>query len=871
MKNVFLWVAFSLASLGPTFGQQQIKLAPEKLDKLDSCADITKQTTGDRLSKVLLPIANEILGEKDIYLVTKTLDEAVVGMCQGAGAQALIVGALKDGDALLADSLKNALIALNLPSATAAAVVEKWATSGGDETLASLLGNAEGTPDVSSALAGYFRNADDDWVKLSRGVTRLVFGAAETGRQSLAVAVANATGETMNGVMAHINKAKQGDFRELWNLTADSKKILTSRGALARAIMEQQTAEGSFYEAGWGAVCNKIAGSGPLTKEYMRGTERMTPLLDAYVTCLRDALRDDKRDGLVAGILLGAEIPSSRFRWMAEELSGVSFQALGDKLSTERDAKRAKDDMSVAIAKCLDKDGLWGGALLWHLTRPAEAVALSTRMALSDSLAGDETFSKDYIKYGAPLGIIADGAVELYGGYSYYPGGRLELMKKCETGEVKREALLRLNKAIAEALLADDKAWDNVLIEGDASGWLKKVVIDTVSRVPSAGACWAQTMTKNDPSLAAGFTRWLAENKALPEEEGNVNRWLSSVAVSASSGQSFGNADVARFKKLFSEFLATPEGWKLARRRLLLEGAGFPGVLRGLLSRTITGAPNDFWKLFKILTASNGDSMARLRPELSAYIEASRLPKMILDEAAAQNAFAADASAPLWRVLLEPDGKAVQELRKTMQDVKVMTSPFALGNLCMIETVASEEGWERAGLVAPALLEKIRYLGGKTEGDNDKDRLIYALTNHAGACSWVYSTLLGDKDFREAWAGRVMSKVLYMGKAPAIAWLFVKNDELFALWKQEMGLQVSKDPYVLRAFIDSLVTRRIGDSAWQEQVDAVKYAVSRAVFGDRILVEQMLGYPGMEYRKTLNQKVNEIFGGYVADKWQGGL
>jgi hypothetical protein len=240
---------------------------------------------------------------------------------------------------------------------------------------------------------------------------------------------------------------------------------------------------------------------------------------------------------------------------------------------------------------------------------------------------------------------------------------------------------------------------------------------------------------------------------------------------------------------------------------------------------------------------------------------------MVLEEAAAQNAFAADAGAPMWKALLQPEGEAVAKLRETMERVQVMTPQFALGNLCFIEEFFSSEGWEKAEPMSTAMMEKVLSKGVQLPGATTKDRLSYALTNHAAECGWIYSTMLDDPAFRKRWSGRVVAKVLFMGKAPGAAWLFLQDEKLMEIWRQEMGRQVAADPYLLRAFVDSLVTRRIGDRAWTAQVDGIRRNIAGAVYYDRILTEQMLAFPGLEYRQTLDRQVAKIFGEYVADKW----
>jgi hypothetical protein len=88
------------------------------------------------------------------------------------------------------------------------------------------------------------------------------------------------------------------------------------------------------------------------------------------------------------------------------------------------------------------------------------------------------------------------------------------------------------------------------------------------------------------------------------------------------------------------------------------------------------------------------------------------------------------------------------------------------------------------------------------------------------------------------------------------------------MWKVEMGKQIALDPYLLRAFVDSLVTRRIGDGEWVRQVNTIRRQIASAVFSDRVLVEQMLGVPELEYRSALSEELGRIFDQYVAEQWK---
>jgi hypothetical protein len=332
--------------------------------------------------------------------------------------------------------------------------------------------------------------------------------------------------------------------------------------------------------------------------------------------------------------------------------------------------------------------------------------------------------------------------------------------------------------------------------------------------------------------------------------------------------EAFGNAEVARFKRMLQEYISTPSGWELLQNRLLLEGAAFPGVVRSMLTESAVSNPDVFWKLFRILTSAKGDSMARLRPYLESYISTSPLPQMILDETAAENAFAADAGASMWKSVLGASSPAMSALLKEMTDLKVKTEPHALGNLCFVEEINSPQGWAMAEPSAMAMLEKIRATGVELKGATQKDQLTYALTNHAENCGWTYELMFKKPEFRSAWENRVRTKVLFMGKAPAIAWLVKQNSELLEMWKVEMGKQIALDPYLLRAFVDSLVTRRIGDGEWVRQVNTIRRQIASAVFSDRVLVEQMLGVPELEYRSALSEELGRIFDQYVAEQWK---
>jgi hypothetical protein len=426
----------------------------------------------------------------------------------------------------------------------------------------------ESTPDVGAAMVGYFFDADADWVKLSRGVSALVSGDADQGREALGIAVANATGASLKAVMNRIAKAREGDYSQLWNLMADARKILASQGALAREILSQQNLGGSFYETGWRAACARIAEEQLLTESYMSGTSALTPLYTAFVDNLEQAMRGGKREELVGSMILGSYMPESRFRWMVERLSGSTYAAITSDMKTGKGAKLVRSGMSESLEKAISTDPLWPGVLIWHLTRPAEATALATRLSFPDSHGADEEFARRYVLEGAPLGGVVESYVEARGGYGHYPGGKREMQERVESGEVQREALLRLAQTVTSVLATEDKPWDSALDQSTQGGWINRMVIEAIERVPACAVTWIQTLNRNDKSLADGFGEWLVQNKALPSEQSNAQRWIASVSAAGSAGQGFGNTDMAIFKRRFTEYLATPDGWSKAGLRL---------------------------------------------------------------------------------------------------------------------------------------------------------------------------------------------------------------------------------------------------------------------------------------------------------------
>lgn len=873
-KLAYSWVltAAMVALCGEVWAQQPaMRLSSGNLNQLDKDAKVAALVDNDRLSRQLMSNAaaeadGEETGAGD-RVTSRVLLEALIRLYQAGGLEEVIVRDLRRGDDILSRSLQTALVALNMPAQAARGLVEQWALRGPDENLGGVLSNMESTPDVGAAMVGYLFEADSDWVRLSRGVSALVGGDAKEGREALGIAVANATGASLKAVMSRISKAREGDYSQLWNLMADSRKILSSRGALTREILSQQNLAGSFYDTVWMEACARIAEGQLLTESYMSGTSALTPLYTAFVDNLEGAMRGGRREELTGSMILGSYMPESRFRWMVERLSGSSYDSITSDMKTGKGAKLVRSGMSDSLERAISSDPLWPGVLIWHLTRPAEATALATRMSLPDSHGADEEFAKRYVIEGAPLGGVVDAYAEARGGYAHYPGGKREMQEKVESGEVQREALLRLSQAIATVLATEDKPWDSVVAQSGQGGWLNRMLIEAIERVPACAVTWIQTLNRNDKSLADGFGEWLVQNKALPSEQSNAQRWISSVAAAGSAGLGFGNTDMAVFKRRFTEYLATPDGWNRAHLRLKLEGVSFPTVLREMLVEDALRSPDGFWRLFRMLAASQGDTMARLRPFLQNYISVSRMPKMVLEETAAQNAFAANAGAPMWKSLLNPEGEAVAKLKETMERVQVMTPQFALGNLCFIEEFFSDAGWAKAEPMSTAMLEKVLSKGVELAGVTTRDKLSYALTNHAAECGWIYSTMLSDPEFRRRWSATVVTKVLFMGKAPGAAWLFLQDEKLMEIWRLEMGRQVAGDPYILRAFIDSLVTRRIGDQSWTAQVDDIRRNIAGAVYYDRILTEQMLAFPGVEYRQTLDAQVAKIFGEYVADKW----
>ena len=501
--------------------------------------------------------------------------------------------------------------------------------------------------------------------------------------------------------------------------------------------------------------------------------------------------------------------------------------------------------------------------LFWHLTRVGEAAVLTTRLALPETIVENDRLATLMVKAGAPFGSEFDAKLARAGAYTYYPGGAPELRAKIETGEVEVTALRHYMKAFASLLAVDDVAWD-MLFANASKGpnpLISTILGETIDRSVAASSAWIQTIQNNDQSLKAGFVKYLVESGSATDMS-TANLWIESVSSAVSQGTLVGNTEVAKLKEALVAFISSQEGWRLMEQRISAESYGFPSAIRQLLVYRATTTPNEFWPIYRKLTQTNGDTVSILKSNITNYMQASSLPTLVLDETAAQNPFASDSSSVLWDKMMAPESSLVEELARLLREGFTMNLAYGVGNLALIDVLATPDGWSQGAPYAAA------FFNVSPSDESLQRRTMADLASKASETKTLTTRLLEDSKIKEMWRQRCLAIIKFLGKAPPVAATVRKDSTMEKEWRQEISTKAASDAFIMESLVNALGMRRVGDTGFSNQLKNIRSDLAKMVFYDRILFEQVLADKNRDYRMALLEEVKKKFGTYIEQQWK---
>jgi len=824
-------------------------LSPVKLYQLDGDASLVSRMPVDRVVKYLLRPGKGIKQEILLEGISRTIESG--------GADRAISADLALGDDRLREAMMSLLAEFNISPMGATAMINAWAR-GKDEDLVglkSILGEASRRKGALSHLGDYLVKNDARWLRTLRALHGLLDGKDKDVSRSIAVAVSNATGTPLASVNSVVAKAQAGDMQSRWLLASNLQKVIDAHGSMDQVMEKSQLDGQTFYEKAWMGVMDIIAENGELSMGYMHSGALATPLYDG-MAALASAALQEQTDAVVelGENIRHASLSQPRMKWIVDQCIPGTDDERAD--SDERGASTIK--MMGEIGTLVGRDEGWSDLMLWHLTRIGEAAVASTRTALPQAVGQEDELALRLLKDPSPLGEDFEHLLNKTTAYSYYSGGKEELLKKIETGSVEKPALEQYLGEVTRLLSSNDQAW--AAAWEDKNAWfLKEVMAITIERSAQAATAWLQTAEKNDPALRAGYLDWMVHEggaRDLP----TATLWLKSVTGAIDGGNVTGNEDVAKAKYEFIRFLKKDPGWGLVCSRIEMESFGVPNKLRTLMVASSARHPELFWPVYRMLLASGGDLTTMLKRNIGEYIENSDLPGLLLDEIAFQNPYAGDAASSVWDSMMSKTGKLQGKMKDMLVSAMTKNTAYGPASMALLDVLDSNDGWGGASGYAAA------FYGVSPDDAGLKQRTISDIATSATTMTPLLQKIMGDKALESMWRERCLVLMKFFGRSASVASMVRSDDELKKEWASSVARVASNDGMFMEAVLRAMYMRRVGDQEFGARVENVRADLARLIFYDRILFEQIISDKNADFRKAFLGKVGDIFDMYIREK-----
>lgn len=816
------FLAASLVSIHPSAGG---------FADVDTDPMVVRLCGEDRLSKAVIAKQTGPAKELQDTVLSLAIEEV-----NRANTLSLICDDLAKGDVRLRDTLIRMLAYFNFSGADAAATVVRWARNGPDRALTALFDGIADRPDMRNAAAKYLMDADAQYIKAYYALDRMLRNEAE--RSALREAILSSSdlpSQTLDGLL---ESAAGGDEEARWSLVPAMLDVVESGSAVGRAISGMPRVKGSWYEQVWDRNTRTISEDPALVETILREAWGISVLRDVLVELLRSVIAK-KSEYLAQGMVIGGRDIHGKFgRAVAQLLPRESYldmyERRGGAVKEEgSEPLSGRIEMAVATDEWID----W---FMWFLTRPAEAVAQATRSGMKESLTRDSELATTMVARAPLFGRAFEAGVVRGGGYSEIEGGGGALRAAAAEGTANIPALQKYMEAAMDTLATNDAAWDDAVkaSEDRPNGVFVKLVTETILRDPTAAAAWVLTVARNDGALNMGFTQWLHDRGRFVDRKA-AREWLDGVAQYVSRNSSIGNEETNRFKEWFTEYLQTDDGWEKARTRLLLEGFGFPGVIRNGLIQASAMEPKKLWDIYRLSVYAD-DALGRImRERVSDYLLSGGLNEKLLYEVGSRNSRAANAVSPIWPLMFSPKSIGEKSMVDEMESGVMASSFYALGVSVALDVMESHSDW--AGEI------------GVSRSD--------LLVDEPAKKTEAIGRLLGDARFREAWRQRMVNMAVYFGSADVVAMFIRSRPELLVVWNDLLTEILRDDPQAMSSAVMAASARVGGMVARTSLIEGV----AATIFGDRVFFEQLLTDPNKSFRAAIMAAIQANMPGYKPD------
>jgi hypothetical protein len=390
VKALFVW----FLAVKAAFGAMDGPLDPQRFGLLNHDPSLSAQLAEDSLLKWLVRTSDPNDPHQSITL--SFLGQEASEAIRDGSAAVSITSDLNAGDDALYKAMARVLYSFNFSDKEALNLLDNWARRGPDKTLNSVLANVTEGGRSLQALTDYLMSQDENWIKAVYTARNITAGASSLSPEILRQSLVSAAAMPPDTADSLVKAASvTDDVRDRVTLSSLLPHVYQTNTPLGRYIRHQPLPEASFYANIWRRAQIKTALGPLLSSEFAARSMKAQVLYAALGQLLSDALRDQGGVYFVPGLTKAAFIPKSRFSYMLD-----TARIEGKTMRSRRDPDLAPNADPVAgpLGALASRKDTWRAFLLWHLTRPAEAVVITVREALPESLKGNDEAGKILIK-----------------------------------------------------------------------------------------------------------------------------------------------------------------------------------------------------------------------------------------------------------------------------------------------------------------------------------------------------------------------------------------------------------------------------------------------------------------------------------------
>ncbi|TFE67965.1 hypothetical protein A7Q09_07615 [Methylacidiphilum sp. Yel] len=798
---IFLPLNFVIVSHASSLG----KKLPEEIDLNPILAE---SGWSDRSLKWMIAS-----GESNHFIRKDWMDSEILNFLKRDQVLNLIQDDLLRGDGLLADALSEGFHQLRVGSDTAKREVLGIAHDGKSKLWISLLSN----PQAISTLRNYLLYTPNSYPPVLFALKDWENGAPD--------ALPDLVMETLLKAV-DIKPIKMKNMEENWEVARRLSRIGNDgRGAyfLASTYLKN---EDTFYNAFWDNVWEEVRKDPVLSHEYSYRLERNRRSWDTLSRLFKQALHSYEGKDFFIHYLVGNTAIKQELKgrplWLWEALMGKKTPFRID--LAEEAYKR--------FLICVDKDPRFIDFILWHLTRPAEAVSEATREALCQTLSKEEAISKLAMEWIWEAGPKWEGEIQKSSSWSLCEQTRnatpSSLRKAYQNGQLTRADLFSIGDAIGHYLLRNDEAWaDLVYSKTGKAPIIEKFFPLLIQYSPECALAWLESILNNDQELFDAFGRWICNQ---PEHKISVEQydsWLKraedQLKEAIEKREPVLGEEAQYYIDSFVKWAMGP-GWEYIINRLWVETI-IPESLRKILKNRWLTDKEEFWKWYRGVCALPAAKTVKER--VTNILVTGKEMELILQGIASWNYELADICAANWDTIWEDEEK-----RKRVLEAIIECD--GLSDLNNVLVFATENTLERDE--EKKIAQKIAIANGRTLTEDLRE----VIAQDPVIMRNLLPRWLESPQFAEHWNRSVFLIIKYGGQAPIVAQWMLSKKEAMEMWTDSLATTMRENPFLLQAIITHISKSIGGEISWEKEVRRIEEAIMDAILSDRIFWENLL-------------------------------